>query len=85
LSAHPTGTVTFLFTDIEGSTRLAREQAGRWDAFCVAFNKAGDALQASLQAQLGVGLRPRRPQTAGLPHPTLHPTMAHSPPHTVER
>ena len=28
----PTGTVTFLFTDIEGSTRLAREQADRWEA-----------------------------------------------------
>ncbi|MCA1587578.1 MAG: adenylate/guanylate cyclase domain-containing protein, partial [Chloroflexi bacterium] len=26
----PTGTVTFLFSDIEGSTRLARELGGRW-------------------------------------------------------
>ena len=25
----PTGTVTFLFTDIEGSTRLLRERGGR--------------------------------------------------------
>src|SRR5688572_26936081 len=78
LSAYPTGTVTFLFTDIEGSTRLAREHPGIWeaqrarhhqilrqaiesnhgyvfqivgDAFCAAFHKAGDALQAALQAQ----------------------------------
>jgi predicted ATPase/class 3 adenylate cyclase/DNA-binding CsgD family transcriptional regulator len=28
----PTGTVTFLFTDIEGSTQLAREHPNRWEA-----------------------------------------------------
>jgi predicted ATPase/class 3 adenylate cyclase len=28
----PTGTVTFLFTDIEGSTRLAQEHPDRWEA-----------------------------------------------------
>jgi class 3 adenylate cyclase len=28
----PTGTVTFLFTDIEGSTKLAQEHADRWEA-----------------------------------------------------
>jgi predicted ATPase/class 3 adenylate cyclase len=28
----PSGTVTFLFTDIEGSTRLAREHADRWES-----------------------------------------------------
>jgi class 3 adenylate cyclase len=28
--ALPIGTVTFLFTDIEGSTRLVRELAERW-------------------------------------------------------
>ena len=28
----PTGTVTFLFTDVEGSTRLARELGDRWPA-----------------------------------------------------
>jgi class 3 adenylate cyclase len=27
----PSGTVTFLFTDIEGSTRLAREHPERWE------------------------------------------------------
>jgi predicted ATPase/class 3 adenylate cyclase len=30
--AWPTGTVTFLFTDIEGSTRLAHDLGGRWPA-----------------------------------------------------
>jgi len=28
----PTGTVTFLFTDIEGSTKLAREYPDKWDS-----------------------------------------------------
>jgi class 3 adenylate cyclase len=28
----PTGTVTFLFTDIEGSTKLARENPDTWEA-----------------------------------------------------
>jgi predicted ATPase/class 3 adenylate cyclase len=32
LTAHPTGTVTFLFTDIENSTRLAREYPETWEA-----------------------------------------------------
>ena len=30
---HPTGTVTFLFTDIEGSTKLAREFPQTWEAW----------------------------------------------------
>ncbi|MFN8384849.1 MAG: adenylate/guanylate cyclase domain-containing protein [Anaerolineales bacterium] len=74
----PSGTVTFLFTDIEGSTKLWREhekvmersQARHHeilrgaiesnsgyifqvigDAFCAAFHKAGNALQAAVQAQ----------------------------------
>jgi len=28
----PSGTVTFLFTDIEGSTKLARQHPERWEA-----------------------------------------------------
>ncbi|HNO32211.1 MAG TPA: adenylate/guanylate cyclase domain-containing protein, partial [Anaerolineales bacterium] len=28
----PTGTVTFLFTDIEGSTKLAREYPDKWES-----------------------------------------------------
>src|SRR5512136_2674056 len=74
----PTGTVTFLFTDIECSTSLAQQfpaelptllarhhailhqaiQAHNGhvfqitgDAFCAAFYTAGDALQATLEAQ----------------------------------
>ena len=31
LNNYPTGTVTFLFTDIEGSTRLAREHPETWE------------------------------------------------------
>jgi predicted ATPase/class 3 adenylate cyclase len=31
LTSKPTGTVTFLFTDIEESTRLAREYSDRWE------------------------------------------------------
>jgi predicted ATPase/class 3 adenylate cyclase len=74
----PSGTVTFLFTDIEGSTNLARTHSETWedlrlrhhkimreaiesnngfvfqiigDAFCAAFHKARDALQAAVKAQ----------------------------------
>ena len=74
----PTGTVTFLFTDIEGSTRLAQAHRQAWeslrlrhhailqsamqahngyvfqvigDAFCAAFNTAGEALRAALQSR----------------------------------
>ncbi len=74
----PIGTITFLFSDIEGSTRLwehhpeamrgalrrhddiVREAMERHhgyvfktvgDAFCVAFDRAGDALSAAVQAQ----------------------------------
>jgi predicted ATPase/class 3 adenylate cyclase len=74
----PTGTVSFLFTDIEGSTRLAREHPGKWeslqkrhheilrdafeqnngyvfqvigDAFCVAFHRTVDALNAAVTGQ----------------------------------
>src|SRR5687768_2662729 len=32
MTQHPTGTVTFLFTDIEGSTKLAREHPESWEA-----------------------------------------------------
>jgi predicted ATPase/class 3 adenylate cyclase len=71
--------VTFLFTDIEGSTKLAQEHPDTWessqkrhddilrsaivthkgyvfqivgDAFCAAFHTAGDALQATVKAQM---------------------------------
>lgn len=74
----PTGTVTFLFTDIEGSTKLLqrlgetytsvladqrhilRTSFERWngqevdtqgDAFFVAFQRASDAVQATVDAQ----------------------------------
>src|SRR5438067_13555265 len=31
MSSPPTGTVTFLFTDIEGSTKLAQAHPGAWE------------------------------------------------------
>ena len=31
MTSNPTGTVTFLFTDIENSTKLAREYPESWD------------------------------------------------------
>jgi class 3 adenylate cyclase len=31
MTSNPTGTVTFLFTDIENSTMLAREHPETWD------------------------------------------------------
>ena len=82
MSSYPTGTVTFLFTDIEGSTRLAQEypeaiaglldrhhtilkgaieaQGGYvfqviGDAFCAAFQTAGEALRAAIEAQRSFG------------------------------
>src|SRR5512143_775939 len=74
----PTGTVTFLFTDIEGSTKLAQQHPDTWpqlqdrhhailraaiernhgyvfkiigDAFCAAFDRAGNAVIAAIQCQ----------------------------------
>jgi len=79
LEFKPTGSVTFLFTDIEGSTKLSQEfpdslQASLdihhrilheaiesnngfvfeiiGDAFCAAFENAGDAVKAAVDAQL---------------------------------
>jgi len=78
MSSQPSGTVTFLFTDIEGSTKLARANPKNWesarakhheilrstiesnngyvfqiigDAFCAAFSRAGDAVQAATTSQ----------------------------------
>src|SRR6478752_6711466 len=80
----PTGTVTFLFTDIEGSTRLwdqhpeemrvaleahdailraAIDSHGGYvfatggDGCCVAFQRAGDAIRAVLDAQQALRVR----------------------------
>ncbi|HET7378137.1 MAG TPA: adenylate/guanylate cyclase domain-containing protein, partial [Anaerolineae bacterium] len=79
MTNQPTGTVTLLFTDIVGSTRLAQQQPDTWrqlqerhhailrsaidahngyvfqiigDAFCAAFATAGEALRASIKAQI---------------------------------
>jgi class 3 adenylate cyclase len=78
----PSGTVTFLFTDLEGSTRLWQEHPEAMkgalarhdvivrdvieahggyvvkttgDGFHAAFATASDAVDAAIDAQLGVG------------------------------
>jgi predicted ATPase/class 3 adenylate cyclase len=78
----PSGTLTLLFTDLEGSTRLleqlgnaygavladqrailrtafanwnGREMDTQGDAFFVVFTRAGDALQAAVEAQRALG------------------------------
>ena len=75
MTSLPTGTVTFLFTDIEGSTQLSQRYPDAFptalarhhailsdaitthhgqvfqiigDAFCAAFHRANDALNAAL-------------------------------------
>ena len=79
MSNLPSGTVTFLFTDIESSTKIAREHPETWeslrshhdqilreaiesnngyvfqiigDAFCAAFQTAGEALGATVKSQI---------------------------------
>jgi len=68
MSLHPTGTVTFLFTDIEGSTKLARNFPDAWpviqakhNAFLQAaitthqgyvFRSIGDELDAAFETAL---------------------------------
>lgn len=46
----PTGTVTFLFTDIEGSTRLAQKYPGNWEAIHLRHNTL---LQIAMEAHDG--------------------------------
>src|SRR5438067_13687245 len=50
MSSPPTGTVTFLFTDIEGSTRLARAHPAEWEA---ARQRHHDLLCAAAEAHHG--------------------------------
>jgi class 3 adenylate cyclase len=47
MNSFPSGTVTFLFTDIEGSTNLAREHPETWEA----------GLKISLDEALELALR----------------------------
>jgi predicted ATPase/class 3 adenylate cyclase len=48
---YPTGTVTFLFTDIEGSTRLAREHPDTWEA---ARARHQEILHQAIESNQGV-------------------------------
>lgn len=50
-SALPTGTVTFLFTDIEGSTRLANTLGDRYDAVLATHHQL---IRAALQGEGGI-------------------------------
>ena len=47
----PTGTVTFLFTDIEGSTRLAREHLETWEAL---RSRHHEILHEAVEANNGI-------------------------------
>ncbi|HSR21734.1 MAG TPA: adenylate/guanylate cyclase domain-containing protein, partial [Anaerolineales bacterium] len=49
-SARPTGTVTFLFTDIEGSTRMAQEHRRTWESL---RDRHHAILRAALEAHEG--------------------------------
>ncbi|MFN8526657.1 MAG: LuxR C-terminal-related transcriptional regulator [Chloroflexota bacterium] len=51
MSALPTGTVTFLFTDIEGSTRLVDAQP---EAYRVALTRHDQILRAAIELHAGV-------------------------------
>ena len=47
---HPSGTVTFLFTDIEGSTKLAQEHPDKWESV---REKHHNILQSAMDAHNG--------------------------------
>ena len=49
-SSLPSGTVTFLFTDIEGSTKLAQENPDRWEAL---RERHHTILASAIQSQNG--------------------------------
>jgi predicted ATPase/class 3 adenylate cyclase len=51
MTPYPTGTVTFLFTDIEGSTRLAREHPDTWET---ARSRHHEILQEAVVSNQGV-------------------------------
>ena len=51
MTGYPTGTVTFLFSDNEGSTRLAREHPETWET---ARAQHHDILRAAIEAHHGV-------------------------------
>jgi predicted ATPase/class 3 adenylate cyclase len=54
MSALPTGTVTFMFTDIEGSTRLVQDLGDRWPGILETHN---DLARQALAAHEGVLVR----------------------------
>jgi predicted ATPase/class 3 adenylate cyclase len=54
MSLHPSGTVTFLFTDIEGSTKLARKLLDKWPVIQAQLNTL---MQAAIATHRGYVFR----------------------------
>jgi len=50
MSSHPSGTVTFLFTDIEGSTKLAQSLGDQWESLRARHH---EILKAAIEANHG--------------------------------
>jgi len=50
MTSNPTGTVTFLFTDIEGSTKMARENPETWE---VLRSRHDRILRAAIESNNG--------------------------------
>ena len=50
MSAYPSGTVTFLFTDIEGSTKLAQGHPAQWESL---RRRHHEILQSAIESQNG--------------------------------
>jgi hypothetical protein len=69
MNEFPSGTVTFLFTDIEGSTKLAQEYP---DAMSVMLARHHRILNQAIQAHKGFVLR--APETH-FQHRFITPTM----------
>ncbi|MGE5643966.1 MAG: adenylate/guanylate cyclase domain-containing protein, partial [Byssovorax cruenta] len=50
MSAYPSGTVTFLFTDIEGSTKLAQGHPAQWESL---RRRHHEILQSAIESHSG--------------------------------
>ena len=64
-TALPTGTVTFLFTNIEGSTRLVNELGDRYDALLAAHH---ELIRAALAREGGIEVSTEGDSFFAAPH-----------------